>query len=259
PTAPASRRPTSSSGPDSPKTRSVQTSGTAAPASASRKSSPPSSGLDPLEDHEIAEASRDEAPDPRRKEEPPRDSEVVGGHLEGDADAAEAGEKRRQLGRGRELRSGGFEVGGGDFFDRSGRLPAQPSIDESSLERVERPPVVDHAADLAPAPAHASDLASRRRHVRRVMDDSPGVDEIEPAVGEGEVLGIGPLEPSRQARRLESPPREAHTVLGQVHAGQPRARASEALRIRPRADSHLQDFLSLPFREPRVLPDERLA
>lgn len=92
--------------------------------------------------------------------------------------------------------------------------------------------------------------------VGRVVEDAPGVDEVEAAVGEGELLGVGDIHRPVEPLAREPSTREQCGALGQIHADRQSARSSPLEEVRPRADADLEDALAAPARKLREAEDQ---
>ena len=79
-----------------------------------------------------------------------------------------------------------------------------------------------------------------------MVEDSPGVDEVEGGVREGEVLGVGGAGVRREAKELEPVPGVVDRALGEVDAGQgPRLGPRPLQVIGPHPDADLEHVLRL--------------
>lgn len=217
------------------------------------------SALHALENHEIPEPAGEKLPERFRQKEPSADSQVVRRELMRYANVSQAGEEIAQSSLGIEMRSRRLEVLRRNLVDRTERSSPDEPVNDSALEREKRTTVVDHAADLPPAAADTCDLSGRRRRVRTVVNDSPGIDEVERAIGERKGLGVGLFVSAGEVRQLEAPPREQDASFGQVHSCETRAGRRESLRVRACPDTDLQHVSIFPLVKARVLLDKRFA
>jgi len=114
-------------------------------------------------------------------------------------------------------------------------------------------PRVEHHASIASGSQDANRLGDRLACIGRMVEDAPGVDDIEGTVLEGKVLRVGglhaPLEPFQRQSSLH----ELDGVLGEVDAGRDRAGASKPDEVSAEPDTDFEQPLSPCFVEGREL------
>jgi hypothetical protein len=156
-----------------------------------------------------------------------------------DADVLHPGEHCDCFGCSEGFRARTLDVGNGTTETHGGPTSQQAKA-APRRQCHPRVPVVEHQLELAAGCEHAAGLGESLLCVRCVVENAPGVDEVELAVVEGQRLGVSYLEVSGQFFLKDSFLRYCDRPLSEVHTAGLSARAEPANKIGTHANADLK-------------------
>src|SRR5262249_10084280 len=159
----------------------------------------------------------------------------------------------RDVGKGREQLPDFFHgvrlgVGALDVEENAAQAAPGPGAKEGVLDPAlhgpQRAAIIEHADELAAGSQDALDFRDDPLRMIRVMDDSPGIDDIEEGVGKGQDFGVMALQLGMETFESQSPAGRFDGRVGQIEAVAIGAGTCPLEVVRSRADANLQNPLA---------------